>query len=308
MLLVAIVMSIILVSFIYIHTNRPAFIINNIEVRDFAYWLNGPDLEKIKDTEFDLVIIDYSSDGNDTNAFTEDEITALKESKSDGRIVLAYLSIGEAENYRYYWNSSWDKDEDGIPDEDAPDWLREENSEWAGNYAVEYWNPEWQSIIFGSEDSYLDKIIAAGFDGVMLDKVDSFEYFEDEIENADLLMIDFVLSIIDYAKSKNPDFLIFPQNGEALLENETYVNAISGIVKEDLYFNGNSFQPENTTDSIIDLLNNVLDDDKPVLIVEYPTLYPLRVMAYLNAYTDGFLIYVGLRALNGLETTFPFYP
>lgn len=233
-----IILLLVLVSFGYIyirHLNRPSYVLNDIKINDFSYWLNNPDISRIKNTAFDLIIMDYSKDGTDENAFTREEINMLKESKSRGRIVLAYLSIGEAESYRYYWNSSWDSDNDGIPDDNAPEWLREENPEWEGNYAVEYWNPEWQKIIFGSEDSYLDKIINAGFDGVMLDKVDEYEYFEDEVENASILMIYFVLSIIDYAKNKSPNFIVLIQNGVKLLENDTLSKAISGIVVEDLY-------------------------------------------------------------------------
>jgi cysteinyl-tRNA synthetase len=56
--------------------------------------------------------------------------------------------------------------------------MAEENPEWEGNYKVKYWEKEWQDIIFGNEDSYLQKILDAGFDGVYLDIIDAFEYFE----------------------------------------------------------------------------------------------------------------------------------
>jgi cysteinyl-tRNA synthetase len=82
------------------------------------------------------------------------------------------MSIGEAENYRYYWQESW------YNKKDRPPWLLKENPYWEGNYKVQYWDPEWQAIIIGGEDSYLNKIIAAGFDGVYLDIIDAFEYFE----------------------------------------------------------------------------------------------------------------------------------
>lgn len=80
------------------------------------------------------------------------------------------MSIGEAEDYRYYWDESWTVG--------SPSWLKEENPEWEGNYKVEYWDTNWQAIILGSENAYLDKIIDAGFDGVYLDIIEAFEYFE----------------------------------------------------------------------------------------------------------------------------------
>ncbi|MHA1249170.1 MAG: endo alpha-1,4 polygalactosaminidase [Candidatus Helarchaeota archaeon] len=87
------------------------------------------------------------------------------------RLVLAYLSIGEAEDYRYYWKSEWNTN--------PPDWLCNENPNWLGNYKVKYWYAEWQNIIFGNNESYVYKIINSGFDGIYLDIIDAFEYFKD---------------------------------------------------------------------------------------------------------------------------------
>lgn len=80
------------------------------------------------------------------------------------------MSIGEAEDYRYYWQSGWNSDK--------PSWMVAENPDWPGNYKVKYWEKEWQDIIFGNAYSYLDKIIDANLDGVYLDIIDAFEYFE----------------------------------------------------------------------------------------------------------------------------------
>ena len=42
------------------------------------------------------------------------------------------------------------------------------------------WNKDWQNIIYGNENSYLNKIIDANFDGVYLDIIDAFEYYENK--------------------------------------------------------------------------------------------------------------------------------
>ena len=80
------------------------------------------------------------------------------------------MSIGEAEDYRYYWQADWSTN--------PPSWIEEENPDWEGNYIVKYWEQEWQDIIYGNDNSYLKKIVDAGFDGVYLDIIDAFEYFE----------------------------------------------------------------------------------------------------------------------------------
>ena len=82
------------------------------------------------------------------------------------------MSIGEAENYRYYWHIDWNLS--------PPKWMSVENSDWKGNYKVKYWDQDWKDIIYGYTNSYLDKIVNKGFDGVYLDIIDAFEYFENQ--------------------------------------------------------------------------------------------------------------------------------
>ncbi len=121
-------------------------------------------------TDYDVIIMDlfYNDD-----AFTAAEIQQLRTKASGGtRLVVCYMSIGEAEDYRYYWQPEWEVNK--------PSWLGPENPDWPGNYKVYFWDTEWQNIIFGNEDSYMKMIIDAGFDGVYLDIIDAFEYFEDQ--------------------------------------------------------------------------------------------------------------------------------
>jgi len=155
------------------------------DIKSFLYYLQ-PSNEKDKDafinsiseTDFDLVIMDFSVDG--ISEFTTADIQKIKDGLNNGKggYVIAYMSIGEAEDYRYYWNCSWTKN-NGKPAKNAPAWLYKENPDWEGNYKVYYWKQEWKDIIFGTTDSYLDKIIATGYDGVYLDIIDAFEYYED---------------------------------------------------------------------------------------------------------------------------------
>ena len=157
--------------------NENALDISNLSsARNFLYLINGEHfgtkenfIQAVSETHYDLIIMDCFF--ND-QIFKDEEIVQLKNKQNDrSRLVVSYMSIGEAEDYRYYWNSSWEHD--------PPDWLAGENPDWPGNYKVRYWNPAWQAIIYGSENAYLDKILNAGFDGVYLDIIDAFEYFEE---------------------------------------------------------------------------------------------------------------------------------
>ncbi len=51
---------------------------------------------------FDLVITDYSLDGSEGARQTRAQVAALKASQGGPKLVLAYMSIGEAEDYRWY--------------------------------------------------------------------------------------------------------------------------------------------------------------------------------------------------------------
>ncbi|MBO7572405.1 MAG: endo alpha-1,4 polygalactosaminidase [Bacteroidales bacterium] len=152
--------------------NENSNAIQNLQqVKNFLYIINPEHFASKKQfidvicaNNYDLVIMDMFFDGLE---FTSDEIARLRLKKNGGtRMVIAYMSIGEAEDYRYYWDKSWKRGN--------PSWLDKENPRWKGNYKVKYWNPEWQAIIF----DYLSLIINAGFDGVYLDIIDAFEYYE----------------------------------------------------------------------------------------------------------------------------------
>lgn len=144
------------------------------EARNFLYLIDPylfPNKESfitaVQETNYDLLIIDLFYN----ESLSLDEVNSLKSKTNGGsRLVIAYMSIGEAEDYRYYWDPSWKTN--------PPRWLVEENPDWPGCYKVRYWDPEWQQIIYGNNESYLKKILDAGFDGVYLDIIDAFEYFE----------------------------------------------------------------------------------------------------------------------------------
>ncbi len=146
------------------------------KVKNFLYLINPENystkaafISAVTATNYDLLIMDLFF--HDETEFTATEITQLKNKANGGkRLVVSYMSIGEAEDYRYYWQSGWAANN--------PSWLDSENPDWDGNFKVKYWESEWQNIIYGSQDSYLQKILDANFDGVYLDIIEAFEFYE----------------------------------------------------------------------------------------------------------------------------------
>ncbi len=278
--------------------------INLSSVNDFLYQLQKIDLTCIAETKFDLVVIDYSRDGSEEGRFSAQEIMGIKNSPGGPKIVIAYLSIGEAENYRWYWNDSWDADADGIPDEGAPSWLGPANSEWPDNYKVKYWELGWKSIVY----SYLDKIIEADFDGVYLDIIDAYEYWGPggesglERDSAEQEMVDFVKEIANYTKiiKRKTNFLIFPQNGEKLSTHPDYVAVVSGIGREDVWYNGNIPQPSEVTEEVLFYLDRFKEKGKLVLVIDYVTQQELIDDFYSKAISKGYVPYATIRSLDTL--------
>lgn len=147
------------------------------QARNFLYLLDTSRFEEkeqllaaLEATRYDVLILDAFFHG--TEPLLAADVTRLQRKRDGGRrLVVAYMSIGEAENYRFYWQSGWKPG--------SPAWLDAENPSWRGNYKVKYWDPEWQRLIFGEAASYTSRLLDAGFDGAYLDIIDAFDYFED---------------------------------------------------------------------------------------------------------------------------------
>jgi cysteinyl-tRNA synthetase, unknown class len=262
--------------------------------KSWGYQLQNIRPLAIAGAPYDLLVIDYSADGSDAQAFSVADIAALK-TKPDGgrRIVLAYLSIGEAETYRYYWQPEWNAH--------PPSWLADANKRYRTNIVVRYWEEAWQGIIFRGENNYLDRIIAAGFDGVYLDRVDSYQEFEQGHAAARPDMMAFVKALAAQARSRRPGFLVVPQNAEELLDNTAYRAAIDGIAKEDLLFGeGHSKEPnpQKVTDEGVRSLKRMTRDRKPVFVVEYLDKPEDIVAARKQIESYGFIPHFADRRLD----------
>lgn len=287
--------------------------INGKNVDDFTYLLQYSSysnreeaLSVLESTEYDLIIMEPYFD--ETSMWSKEEIDSIQKSPHD-KILLAYLSIGEAENYRPYWNNSWDADADGVPDSGAPSWLDIENPEWEGNYKVHFWDPEWQALLFGSSNAVLDKIITNGYDGVYLDIIDAYAFYEATgMSEAEQLMVNFVSNISIYAKNITSNFLIVPQNAEELVEYVEYLDCIDGIGREEIMYQSHRKQSSEDLDYITSMLEIIIDVDKFVLEVEYVTIPRFKRIVYEFAAANNYLCYIGPKELDVIEYNWRFYP
>ena len=124
---------------------------------------------KLHDNNFDAVVVDIFHRTGEP--LSKRAVETLKFKKLGARrLVLAYLNIGAAESHRSYWKSHWR--------EGSPRWISAAYPGDADKYFVQYWHPNWRQIITGNTDSYIYGVVKQGFDGVVLDGVDAYRYFE----------------------------------------------------------------------------------------------------------------------------------
>lgn len=262
----------------------------------WTYQLQNIDIDALASVAPELLVVDYSRDGTAANAFSATDVARLK-TMPDGRqrVVLAYLSVGEAENYRFYWKPEWV--------DAGPSWLLGENPEWRGNFDIRYWDTAWQDIIFGEGGSYLEAIQQAGFDGVYLDRVDAFERRDAQLSLAARRgeMISLVRRLAAIARERNPDFIVVAQNGEELLSDPDYRAVIDALAKEDLLYGLTGDGRRNGNGEIrasLNLIMPLLADGKRVFLVEYLSSQSSIAQARDDAASLGMPLFIGGRELN----------
>lgn len=231
-------------------------------------------VEQLAGCDRDWIILDAVFD--EETPWDRNDLEVIRRGRA-GRKLFAYLSIGEAEDYRAYWRKEWSGN--GKLTSAAPGWLVAENPEWRGNYRVKYWNETWQKIVLDA----VDEAMGRGFDGVYLDIVDGFEAFErdgakyiDDRVNPETKqsyrrdMVDLVKAVAARARAIAPSALVVPQNGSQLLAHADFREIISAIGIEDLFTDGDKLQSKSHVKEVLGYLKAMVEMQKPVLLIEYP--------------------------------------
>ncbi|MEZ5853539.1 MAG: endo alpha-1,4 polygalactosaminidase [Hyphomicrobiaceae bacterium] len=266
--------------------------------QSWGYQLQNLDVKRAVASPFDILVVDYAKDGDDESALKPAELARLKQRPDGGRrLMLAYFSIGEAESYRSYWQKDWKRN--------RPEWLLGENPDWEENYAVCFWDPGWQAILFGSPKAMLDKMMAQGFDGVYLDKCDVTEDLKAHEKatartrpDLDGDMAALVRRLADYARQRDPGFLVVMQNAESLLERADVRAVLNASAKEELLYGVDKPEKANSKDDVTwsrERLDLMRGEGKPVLLVEYLNDREKIARAAEAAHQLGYLLYTSDR-------------
>lgn len=218
--------------------------------RSWSYQLQG-NVGRIASSPADMVVVDPDHAGSASRF--------RKNAGGGRRPVLAYLSIGEAERGRPYWQRCCASG--------SPSWMTGRTQGWSGNYAVKFWEPGWKAIVAARVKHFL----ALGYDGLYLDRVDTYENVKAP-GGSRAAMIAFVREVAAQARAIKPGASIVVQNAEELLTSGSYVTAIDGIAKEDLFHGVNhdgARNPRGMVSSSVSLLKRAKARGKSVFVVEY---------------------------------------
>ncbi len=316
-------------------------------VDQVAYWayqiqgLSRPGMvDALAASHYDMLVLeptrtDWSSD--DRHFDTRAMVARLKASyASDGvhrKLIIAYIDIGEAEDWRWYWTWSLNWDCQGDPPADWPGYILICDPDgWGGNYPVAYWDAGWRDIVIYGQNqsghpdrdyaSVLGQVIQDGFDGVYLDWVEGYENervaakAQAAGKDAAAEMVAFVQEIRDYALARNPNFVIIQQNAAALIDGHPQLlSAIDALAQESVWYDGDATDrwddvdgydwPNDValTDYYTGYLDRYLAAGVPVFVCEYALSY--ANMAYGNALSRGYVPYVTRRSLGMLTGTTP---
>lgn len=309
------------------------------DVRTWLYLLDT-DLEEavlaeIEASAYDMVVLDFIPSQVGSADYAMGEAVERLHRAAHAKLVLAYLDIGEAEDFRAYWQQGWE-----IGD---PPWILGDDPEgWEGDFPVAYWDAGWRSVWLG-QSGMIAQVTAAAFDGMYLDWV---EAYDDETVAAAAVaagidarseMIRFVADLAAAGRAARPGFVVVAQNAAGLLTDEAYADILDGIAQEQIWFDGgpdddppgdcplprlladiesrayleslspacrrlHAQAPDGTlhtsTEEYLDLLLPASAHGLPVFTVDYAVEPPNIAWIYNESRRLGWIPYVSNRALD----------
>jgi cysteinyl-tRNA synthetase len=189
--------------------------------------------------------------------------------RNEGKIVLAYLSLGQAEVSRDYWQPEWMVGQ--------PDFLMTMDPRYNQGFIVKFWTPEWQDILLNYTNTH---IAPFGYTGILMDYMGEYKNFVDERPSAAQDMVDFGVKVANLFRSRNPQehAIVVTQDSAELYRFPEYRDMIDGVSVEEAYYNHRyhedksiSFgsQPAQHTKHQLAMVDRISKDKKVVFLIEY---------------------------------------
>jgi uncharacterized protein (TIGR01370 family) len=210
----------------------------------------------------------------DLLVFDSDAHPAIAPLKERGKTVVGYLSIGEVNSTRAYFNNV-----------KAQNLVLQENKNWQGSFFIDVRNPLWTRRVV---EELVPKIIQKGFNGIFLDTVDNAPYLEQQDPRQYRGMADAMVQLIKTIRQNYPAIKIIVNRGFDILPRiESEIDMVLG---------------ESIVESQVRSLQD-LKKRRPgvtILTLDYvdPSNRSAVVQTYRRQRANGFNPYVSTRELN----------
>jgi cysteinyl-tRNA synthetase, unknown class len=299
-------------------------------VKTFMCELEGLDspgaVKTLAESNFDMLVVEPTFLLKARANFDAKAMVQVLHQGKPGRIVLAYLNIAEAEPDRVYWESTWHGPADG--EKPFPAFLfAKDPDDPAGSYVCMFWRPRWRELLL-KNNGLVDRIMAAGFDGLYLEGVDVCENdalsnFASRKENIDTeaVMVKLISDIRQHARQAKNHAVVVTQNTPELLEGQPkYAQAIDGICGESIWFSGrdgaawedtsggdipNREKDEDSTPGQIQQYQKFKQAGLPVFTIDYCVSAGNATRVYRQSAALGFVPLVTRISLAELTETPP---
>jgi cysteinyl-tRNA synthetase, unknown class len=303
-------------------------------VKMWMYQIQGLDVdgavETLASTDYEMFVLE-PGDNFTESPYNAQEMVSKLRYRPDGtkRLLIAYIDIGEAEDYRTYWKDDWvapTADNPGYPDF----LITMDPDGWSGNYPVAYWDSLWKSLWVGPEGR-IQQLAQMGFDGIYLDWVEAYdddyvrEYAEKIGISTEKEMMDFIEELRSAGKSINPDFMVISQNAPFLIDfdPDRYSTLIDALAVEDTWFHGagdaewtdplagdmhddERYIGEYSTDNRLKQYEKYLERNVPVFTIDYCISRQNAEKVYYKSRKKGLIPLVTRVSLSRLTETSPY--
>lgn len=254
----------------------------NSTVQTFSYETLSPfaaSYEKVNPdqvTEYDLIIVEPTH-------YNKAEVDALK---NTGAIVLAYISLGEVGEYRWYFSLMEERGFLG------------KNENW-NTYYINLADSQVYSLFF---NEIIPEIMVLEFDGLFLDTVDAVAPYTSRSH----LQPD-MLRLIQQIRTEYPESMIIQNAGLFLLNNTA--EAIDAVLIEDVATSYNfanktyALKREEAYKSKVNTIQKLSQENNiPFLIIDFATEQSLRSMAAQRLDSLEFPYFINNIELNNISS------
>lgn len=224
-----------------------------------------------------------------------DKNPPIKLFKERGKLVYAYLSIGEINKTRAYF-SEFEKL--GV--------LLKPNPDWPDNYMIDARNPLWGKFLI---EEIIPQIHQQGYDGLMFDTADSLEYLEASDPEKYKGMKQAAVDLIAAIKMNYPELSLILNRGFSIapdvVHNLDFILLESVLVQHDLKTRKSQYFPPEVYQEFVEKTKILKELNPSLQILALDYWNPEDTKEIRNIYnkhrSNGFAPYVTTVELNEIH-------